>query len=243
MTGAPLALVVPAHHPVVTLADLVREMLAADPSLFAAAVIVDDGNGAEWQPVFDAVARVPGAIVVRRHENGGKGAALKTGIRAALEAVPHLAGLVTADADGQHAPADVARVGRALAAAPTHLVLGARRFGPDVPFRNRAGNEITRSVFRWVTGVMLLDTQTGLRGWPRAALERNLAIEGTGFEYEVAALLAALDMPRTEVPIETIYRDANRLSHFRPVQDSARIYRVLLRFLFGRRRRTDPSSR
>ena len=224
MTGARLALVVPAHHPISNLADLIREMLAADPALFTAAFVVDDGNEAEQQGVFDAVARVPGAIVVRRRENGGKGAALKTGIRAALEAVPDLRGVVTADADGQHAPADVARVGRALAASPTHLVLGARRFGPKVPFRNRAGNEITRSVFRWVTGAMLLDTQTGLRGWPRAALERNLAIAGDGFEYEVATLLAALDMPRTEIPIETIYRDSNRLSHFRPVQDSLRIY-------------------
>lgn len=208
MTGAPLALVVPAHHPIDRLADLIREMLAADPSLFTAAFVVDDGNEAEWQDTFDAVTRVAGAIVVRRHENGGKGAALKAGIRAALEAVPNLAGLVTADADGQHAPADVARVGRALAASPTHLVLGARRFGPNVPFRNRAGNEITGSVFRWVTGAMLLDTQTGLRGWPRSALARNLAIGGKGFEYEVATLLGALDMPRTEVPIETIYRDA-----------------------------------
>lgn len=231
MTGVPLALVVPAHHPIDQLADLIREMLAADPSLFTAAFVVDDGNETEWQATFDAVAQVAGAIVVRRHQNGGKGAALKTGIRAALNAVPNLGGLVTADADGQHAPADVARVGRALAASPTHLVLGARRFGPNVPFRNRAGNEITRSVFRWITGTMLLDTQTGLRGWPRAALD--LAIEGDGFEYEVATLLAALDMPRTEVAIETIYRDSNRLSHFRPVRDSVRIYRVLLRWLFG----------
>lgn len=233
MSEAGLALVVPAHHPPPALADLIHEMLAVDPTLFVAAFVVDDGNEEEWQVIFEAVRRVPKAVVVRRQLNGGKGAALKTGVRAALE-LPHLIGIVTADADGQHAAADVARIGRALAETPDHLVLGARTFGPDVPFRSRTGNEITRSVFRWITGAKLLDTQTGLRGWPRAAAIRNLTLEGDGFEYELSTLLAALDMPRKEVPIETIYRDANRISHFRPVRDSIRVYGVLLgHFCYG----------
>jgi hypothetical protein len=42
-------------------------------------------------------------------------------------------------------------------------------------------------------------------------------------------------MPRIEVPIETIYQDSNRLSHFRPLQDSVRVYSVLLRFALTRR--------
>ena len=232
----PLALLVPAHHPGQQLADLVQRMLGADVALFRAAIVVDDGNEAEWRPLFDAVGRVPRAVVVRRETRGGKGAALKAGIAHALEAWPDIAGVVTADADGQHAPADVARVGRALAAAPGHLVLGARRFDRSVPLRSRAGNEITRTVFRWITGVALLDTQTGLRGWPRELARRSLQVRGDGFEYELEALLGALDALRLEVPIATIYEDENRLSHFRPIQDSIRIYGVLARHAFGRRR-------
>lgn len=235
MTKPAPALIVPAYHPAQHLPELLRQMLAAQPGLFRAAVVVDDGNEAEWQPIFEAVARVPDAVVVQRPARGGKGAALKTGIAHVLTTWPDVAGVVTADADGQHAPVDVARVGQALAGAPDHLVLGSRRFHPTVPLRSRAGNEITRTVFRWVTGVSLLDTQTGLRGWPRELARRSLLAPGTGFEYELQALLGALDAPRLEVPIETIYENKNRLSHFRPIQDSVRIYSVLARHVLGRK--------
>jgi glycosyltransferase involved in cell wall biosynthesis len=229
MGEPPLVLIVPAYHPADRLPDLIARMLDAGRSLFRAAIVVDDGNEKEWMPIFAAVSRLPRAIVRRRETRGGKGAALKTGIGTALETWPDAAGVVTADADGQHAPADVARVGRALAASPDHLVLGGRRFGPTVPFRSRAGNEMTRAVFRWATGASLMDTQTGLRGWPRELARRSLSAEGDGFEYELEALLGALDAPRIEVPIETIYEDENRLSNFRPLRDSFRIYRVLAR--------------
>ena len=160
----PLALLVPAHHPAQQLSDLVQRMLGAEVALFRAAIVVDDGNEAEWRPLFDAVARVPRAVVVRRETRGGKGAALKTGIAHALEAWPDIAGVVTADADGQHAPADVARVGRALAAAPGHLVLGradstARCRAGACRQRNHAPSSVDHGVALW--------TPRPAGGWPR----------------------------------------------------------------------------
>jgi glycosyltransferase involved in cell wall biosynthesis len=234
VTKSPI-LLVPAHHPLQSLPDLIRDMLTIEPDLFGAAIVVDDGNEAEWQPIFDAIKQIPNANVLRRATNGGKGAALKAGAAEAIARWPETAGIVTADADGQHSPKDVARVARALARAPESLVLGARQFSADVPLRSRLGNELTRTLFRVVTGAQLMDTQTGLRGWPREAARRNLSIKGDKFEYELAALLESLSLPRIEVPIETIYEDSNRLSHFRPVQDSVRVYSVLLRFALTRR--------
>jgi len=228
-------LIVPAHHPLQSLPDLVRDMLTIDPGVFAAAIVVDDGNEAEWQPIFEAIRQIPSANVLRRETNGGKGAALKAGAAEAIARWPDTIGIVTADADGQHSPKDVARVARALQGAADHLVLGGRQFSSDVPFRSRAGNELTRTLFRLVTGAQLMDTQTGLRGWPREAARRNLSIRGDKFEYELAALLENISLPRIEVAIETIYQDENRLSHFRPIQDSFRVYSVLLRYALTRR--------
>ncbi len=82
--------------------------------------------------------------------------------------MPDVAGVVTADADGQHAPEDIERVADVLAAQPEALVLGARSFGDDVPLRSRFGNILTRGIMHALLGRKLTDTQTGLRGIPVA---------------------------------------------------------------------------
>jgi glycosyltransferase involved in cell wall biosynthesis len=211
-------------------------MLDAGVGVLVDALVVDDGSEERWRATFEAVSRVPRARVLRREVNGGKGAALKAGFADALRCYPNLAGVVTADADGQHAAGDVARVARALADAPGTLVLGARTFGADAPLRSRFGNLLTRTLLRTITGVRLIDTQTGLRGWPRALVERSLHARGNRYEFELETLLGALDLPRIEVPIETIYIDQNRATHFRPIADSLRVYRTLLTSGWRRRR-------
>ena len=96
----------------------------------------------------------------------GKGAALKTGIRAAAEYFPNDTGIVTADGDGQHLTKDILRVSEELSENPGSLVLGVRDFsGRNVPWRSRFGNRFTSFFFRITNGVRLSDTQTGLRGF------------------------------------------------------------------------------
>jgi putative flippase GtrA len=56
--------------------------------------------------------------------------------------------------------------------------------------------------------------------------------EGIRFEYEMNMLLLAhrLDIPFLTVPINTVYSDSNRSTHFRPVLDSVRIYWDIIKF-------------
>jgi putative flippase GtrA len=164
--------------------------------------------------------------------NLGKGAALKTGMNHAACASPEAAGVVTADADGQHAVADVLKTARALAERRTHLVLGTRGFAGDVPLRSRLGNTITRAVMRAVSGESLADTQTGLRGIPMAFVPELLRSRVSGYEFELEMLMSCRHSgrPITQVPISTIYIDGNRSSHFNPLRDSMRVYFVFLRF-------------
>ena len=56
--------------------------------------------------------------------------------------------------------------------------------------------------------------------------------KGTRFEYETNMLLLAnrMSIPLITVPIDTIYSDNNKASHFRAVRDSARIYWDILKF-------------
>ena len=231
ISGVNLAVLIPAFRPGRALVDFV-EIIAQQS--YAAIVIVNDGSEPEYDPCFEAVARVPQVHVLRHYVNVGKGAALKTGINFILCSLPDCVGVVTADADGQHHPDDACKVAETLLAQPDRLVLGVRRFGSDVPLRSRFGNRAMRVTFFLTTGQRLSDTQTGLRGIPRKMLPALLRLPSTGYEFELDMLLACKRQARPiqEVMIRTIYEKGNPTSHFNPLLDSLRISFVLLRFSF-----------
>lgn len=223
---------IPAYEPGPGLPSLVADLLDADPDLEV--VVVDDGSGTAFAPVFAAV-RAAGARVVVHDVNRGKGAALKTGLADIVAHRPD-ADVVTADADGQHTPRDILRVADALREDAAHgrsaLVLGVRDFGGAVPLRSRVGNAVARGVFRAATGRRVTDTQTGLRGIPSDRIAWALGIPGDGFEYEQRMLLrlGADGVAVREVPIATVYLARNASSHFRPVRDSVRVLLPVLLF-------------
>ncbi|HEY2017070.1 MAG TPA: bifunctional glycosyltransferase family 2/GtrA family protein [Bryobacteraceae bacterium] len=224
-----LAVVIPAYRPSAGLVDLVCALSqGASPPI----VIVDDGSGPEYRDIFIRAAAFPGVQILRHAVNLGKGAALKTAINHLLCTVPGLAGIVTADADGQHHPHDIQRVADALLAHPQSLILGSRHFDKEVPLRSRIGNIATRAIMHALLGQKLTDTQTGLRGIPASFLPQLLKHEATGYEFELEMLISAhkQSIPMLEVPIRTIYEPGNKSSHFNPVTDSMKIYFVLLRF-------------
>lgn len=200
-------------------------------------VLVDDGGQESYKALFEA-AEAMGCRVVHHEVNRGKGAAIRTGVQAAIDFFGQDIHVVTADADGQHLPGDIVRVARTLAerngkdAARPVLVLGVRDFsGKDVPARSMLGNRITAAFFRLSTGTACGDTQTGLRGIPAGLLPLALDTEGDRYEYEMNFLTEAVRQAElVQVPIETVYEEGNRTSHFRPVRDSLLIYKKPLRY-------------
>jgi glycosyltransferase involved in cell wall biosynthesis len=224
-----IAVVIPAYRPDGTLLKVASALATAG---FQAIIVIDDGSGPAFRPLFDSLRGVTNIRVLRHAVNLGKGAALKTGMNYALVEFPHIAGVVTADADGQHAPEDIVKVAQAFAASPDALVMGSRAFAGAVPLRSRLGNLLTRRAMKLLVGQSLTDTQSGLRAVPRALIERLLRVPASGYEFELEMLIAArhLGTPVREQPIRTIYEPGNPSSHFQPLRDSMRIYFVLLRF-------------
>lgn len=220
---------IPAYNPSHNLVALVRDLAAAD---FAAIIVVNDGSTRECDPVFAAIGAIDRAIVLEHSVNLGKGAALKTGLNHACCCFGDHIGVVTIDADGQHLVTDARQVAAALAAHPESLVVGARSFGKDVPWRSKFGNNLTKYLFRLLVGQKLTDTQSGLRGIPRSLVRSLLKIRANGYEFELDMLLACKYSGRhiLEQPITTVYIGQNQSSHFNPVVDSMRIYFVLFRF-------------
>lgn len=195
---------------------------------FTKIIIVNDGSRKENMKYFPQ----KGVIRLDHALNQGKGRALKTGFEYILDTFQEqeIAGVVTADADGQHSVQDTVKVAKTLYASKA-VVLGTRDFNEEqVPFKSRNGNKITSFVFQLLYGKRIQDTQTGLRGIPYNYLNRCLELRGERFEYEIRMLI---DMVRDklsiiEEPIQTIYFESNRATHFSAVKDSVKIYKVIL---------------
>jgi glycosyltransferase involved in cell wall biosynthesis len=223
------AVLIPAYRPEEMLVELVRSLAQSNAGPI---IVVDDGSGPEFVERFNQIAQISAVHLLRHAVNLGKGAALKSGINYFLCTFPNLIGLVTADADGQHAADDIVRVGAQLMARPETLILGTRQFDSRVPFRSRVGNQVSRALVRLLIGQRLSDTQTGLRGIPRPLLPHLLRISVSGYDFELEMLITAkhLAYPMREESVRTIYLEGNRTSHFNPILDSTRIYFILLRF-------------
>ena len=202
---------------------------------FEHVVVVDDGSSEKYQPVFGRIAAMPGCTVLHHDVNHGKGVALKTGYKWILENLPDCAGVITADADGQHTVKDCVHLAEKVCEGERKLYLGARDFNlPNVPARSRNGNHITSAVFKVLYGQYLPDTQTGLRAFPASELQFMIDVEGERYEYEMKVLIACAraKIPMESITIETIYENNNEGSHFHPLRDSWRIYKVILGSFF-----------
>ena len=202
---------------------------------FGHIVVIDDGSSKAFWPVFDEIRKVEDTVVLTHDVNRGKGIALKTGYRYIRENLPDISGVITADADGQHSVDDCQRLAEELAKGKRALFLGSRDFNQEnVPPKSRGGNKITSAVFKLLYGQYLPDTQTGLRAFRKEDIPFMEDVEGERYEYEMNVLIACsrADIPMIPVAIETIYENDNKGSHFHPVRDSWRVYKVILGSFF-----------
>ena len=147
-----------------------------------------------------------------------------------------ISGFVCVDSDGQHSIEDIVRCAEQLSKDPQALVLGCRNFdGKDIPARSRFGNKVTKNVLKVMCGIAVKDTQTGLRALSAETAKLYIQTAGERYEYEMNMLVETKEkqIPVVEVPIKTIYINDNESSHFNPIVDSWKIYKVFLKFLFS----------
>ncbi len=227
-----ISVIIPAYKPDEKLINTLNELVKTG---FSDILVVDDGSGSEFAPVFEQVCAIPECTLLRHTQNRGKGAALKTAMSFFLDNRPEKKAVVTADADGQHLAKDIlATAQRCLEGG--NIVLGCRDFSQShVPARSRMGNRITIGVFRLFFGMKCSDTQTGLRAFPRQVLPKLLQVEGDRYEFEthMLFLISREKMAFDEVKIDTVYIEENRSSHFRVVRDSIRIYGLIIKYLLS----------
>lgn len=235
-----IPIIIPAYEPDERLITLLKDMVKENVGPI---IIVNDGSGDEYDSIFSEAQEIildNKGVILSHKTNQGKGRALKTAFEYVIKNQNNLIGVVTADSDGQHTPNCISKVRDKLMTEPNNLILGVRCFDKeDIPWKSRIGNNITEIVFRYISGVHVTDTQTGLRGIPKKFMQELLFVEGERFEFEMRMLLeASKKYCITEVKIETVYDSVeNHQTHFNPIKDSIKIYRILgasfIRFVFS----------
>jgi glycosyltransferase involved in cell wall biosynthesis len=193
--------------------------VVASARRFLAVVVVDDGSTDDTA----AQAGAAGATVLVQRPNAGKGAALRTGFRHALE--KGATAVVTLDADGQHDPAEIPLFLTAFETTGAELIIGRRDFATMPPAR-RLSNTLGGWLFSVAVGRRVADNQSGYRLIGRTLMTALLDSTESGFEFEVEmiARCIALGLPIAEVPIRTIY--AGEPSHIRPWRHFTEFLRV-----------------
>ncbi|HUF49767.1 MAG TPA: glycosyltransferase family 2 protein [Longimicrobiales bacterium] len=207
---------IPAYNAAHLLTPVVQGARAHLPVL-----VVDDGSADDTANV----AEVAGATVIRQRPNQGKGVALKTGFRRALE--QNHDAVLTLDADGQHDPSEMPRFLDRYAATHADLIIGARDFS-QMPFIRKLSNRTGSRAFSWAMRTPIRDNQSGYRLVSRRLVEATLESTEAGFELEVEQIVICLERHYALdwVPIRTIYGDEG--SHIKPVQHVINFFRVVL---------------
>jgi glycosyltransferase involved in cell wall biosynthesis len=174
---ADTSIVIPAFNEAASIGSVVRELL--DAARWREILVIDDGSSDDT----GAQASAAGARVIRHPYNKGNGAAVKTGIR-------HATGrfVLIADADGQHRPADAARLVSHLDR--YDLVVGARSSGTQASLARRLGNSALNRMASYLTEQPIPDLTSGFRAARRECLLEFLHLLPNGFSTPTTTTLA-----------------------------------------------------
>src|SRR5580765_4321814 len=135
---AQTSVVIPAFNEAASIGAVVRDLNSS--ARWLEILVIDDGSTDETA----ATAAAAGARVVRHPYNKGNGAAVKTGLREAAGRF-----ILIADGDGQHRPADAARLVSQL---DTYdLVIGARAATTQASLARRVGNGVLNAIASYLT--------------------------------------------------------------------------------------------
>jgi glycosyltransferase involved in cell wall biosynthesis len=215
---AATSIVIPAFNEAGAIGAVVRDLEAAAP--WHEIVVVDDGS--TDQTGSEAVAA--GARVVRHPYNKGNGAAVKTGIRQTTGAF-----VLIIDADGQHAPADAARLVSHLDA--YDLVVGARSSGSQATASRRLGNALLNGIASFLTEQRIPDLTSGFRAARRECLVEFLHLLPNGFSTPTTTTMAFMKAGysvRFE-PVDAAQRQG--ASKIRLGADGLRFFLILLKVI------------
>jgi glycosyltransferase involved in cell wall biosynthesis len=212
-----LSIILPAKNEAPALTALLPRLRQAHPD--AEIIVVDDGSTDETVGTCEA----NGVSCLSSPYSMGNGAAIKRGARAATGDL-----LVFMDGDGQHDPADIARL---LAKLDTgyDMVVGAR----DWSSQAGVGRGVANTLYNWLatrmTGHPIADLTSGFRAVRAEKFREFLHLLPNGFSYPTTSTMAFFRSayPVAYVPITAAQRIGK--SHIKPIRDGLRFLLIIFK--------------
>lgn len=200
-------------------------------------LIVDDASPAGVVEDLEALLheKAPGSHLIRHDQNKGKGGAVMTGLRAALELGYSHA--VQVDADGQHDLGNLPELVRTSNHHPEALVCGAPCFDDSISGMRKHARKITHHLCRIeAMSSGIVDALCGFRCYPLesivAVINRASLAERMGFDPEILVRASWAGIEIRYVPVNVTYPE-DGVSHFHYFADNLEITWTHIRLLFG----------
>lgn len=221
--------VIPAHNEAHTVRDVAMRARQQCPHV----IVVDDGSTDGTAGVFAGLD----VVLLINEKNLGKAGSLCRGFERAL--AEGATGVITLDADGQHAPEEIPFLIKQALDEPGEFLIGARRRDQrKTSFWRYGANRVADFWIGWAAGAPIEDSQSGFRLYPSTLLraidvpyERSRSFV---FESEMLIEAARRGFVIQNVPVTVMPRSGPRPSHFRPLLDIARITRMVAGKLLSR---------
>jgi len=212
-----VVVVIPAYQARQTIRPLVKEIRVLGFSVIVVDDASTDGTAEE--------AEAAGASILRRSLNGGKGAALRDGISAALQRGCDW--VLALDADGQHLASEIPLLLKEAERSGADLLVGNRMERPrGMPLDRRLTNRFMSFLISRLAGQRVPDTQCGFRMIRRRVLETvRLTCDRFEVESEMIVRSAWAGFRIVSVPVSSVYR--RQISFIRPIRDTVRFLRFL----------------
>ncbi|MBI2547579.1 MAG: glycosyltransferase family 2 protein [Candidatus Aenigmarchaeota archaeon] len=223
--------IIPAYNEEKNIGQVLKEV----KKLGVTPIVVDDGS---TDDTF-GISKKNGAITIRHERNKGKGESIKSGIDYLLKHHPDFTCVVLMDADMQYHPKEAMAIFNALEKNKSDFVMGHRNW-EEVPLRHQLGNFVWRNAFNILFGTSLKDTNCGLIGISRNAIEKIKGYIIGGYVVDNSILIGVIKnkLKIDQVPVKVVYHRKSGVTRGITIVAGVLIYIVKegLKYRLGRKR-------
>lgn len=193
-----LSIVIPCYNEESTI-EIIVDKVIASPVSRKEIIIVDDCSKDNTRKILEEKIRPKVAQIIYHEHNGGKGAALRTGFKAATGDV-----VIIQDADLEYDPGEYPRVVAPIFEGRADVVYGSRFKENKMKgyLANRMANWFLTRCSNLFTHLKCTDMETCYKAFKREIIQSvEIKEQRFGFEPEITAKIAKKGVRFTEVPI------------------------------------------